>query len=457
MKTLKPNKEKLHGQIAYLGVFLALAVLAFLVVSHIPITHAQKVESKDRERGQIMLMRIKDELKKNYYDPNYRGMDIDARFKTASEKIKEAASVGQILGIIAQVLIELDDSHTLFLPPQHQTQVDYGWTMQVIGERVFVNSVDKKSDAETKGVKIGDEVIEAGGYTLGRKNLWKFYYLYNVLRPQPVIRATLRSPNGETRQFDLVAKQTTAKKIIDLTNYNEYIDLVRADERRADRERDRFKSFGDQLLIWKMNDFDLEDYQVDDTISKARKYKALILDLRGNSGGWVSTMKRLVANLCDHDVKIADSKERKETKPLIAKTRGDKAYTGKLTILVDSESASASELLARTMQLEKRGMVIGDQTSGAVMTSRRYGYETGLDVVIFYGLSITVADMIMPDGNSLEHHGVVPDELRLPTAEDLAAGRDVVMSYAASLHGVTLDPIEAGKLFDFQLKRFSNQ
>jgi carboxyl-terminal processing protease len=457
MKTLEANKREVRGQIAPLRTFLALATLAFVILSHKSVTHAQKVESRDRERGQIMLMKIKDELKKNYYDPNYRGVDIEARFKVASEKIKEAASVGQILGIVAQVLLEFDDSHTFFLPPQHQTKVDYGWTMQVIGERVFVNSVDKGSDAEAKGVKIGDEVIEAGGYTLGRKNLWKFGYLYNVLRPQPGIRAILRRPNGESRQLDLVAKQTTAKKIIDLTNYNEVINLVRADERQADRERDRFKSFGDQLLIWKMNDFDLEDYQVDDTISKARKYKALILDLRGNSGGWISTMKRLVANFCDHDLKIADSKERKETKPLVAKTRGDKTYTGKLTILVDSESASASELLARTMQLEKRGTIIGDQTAGAVMTSRRFSYESGLDVVIFYGASITVADMIMPDGNSLEHHGVVPDELRLPTAEDLAAGRDVVMSYAASLHGVTLDPLEAGKLFDFQLKRFSNQ
>jgi hypothetical protein len=39
-----------------------------------------------------MLERIKDELKKTYYDPNFHGMDLDARFKTASNKIKEAAS-----------------------------------------------------------------------------------------------------------------------------------------------------------------------------------------------------------------------------------------------------------------------------------------------------------------------------------------------------------------------------
>jgi hypothetical protein len=58
----------------------------------------------------------------------------------------------------------------------------------MIGVHCFVNSVDKGSDAEAKGVKIGAEVIEAGGYKLGRDNLWKFLYLYNVLRAQPLMR-----------------------------------------------------------------------------------------------------------------------------------------------------------------------------------------------------------------------------------------------------------------------------
>ncbi len=434
---------------------LTLALLAFICVTPVPTTKAQKVESRDRERGQIMLMRIKDQLKKNYYDPEFRGMDLDTRFQIASEKIKEASSVGQIFGTIAQVLIELDDSHTFFMPPSRSTKVDYGWTMQVIGERCFVTSVDKGGDAETKGVKPGDEILDAGGYKLGRTNLWKFQYLYNTLRPQPSMRVTLRSPNSEPRQLELISKQTTGKQIIDLTNYNEYMQMVRKSEREADLGRDRFKSFGDQLLIWKMNEFDLTDSEVDEALAKAAKHKALILDLRGNGGGWVTTITRVVANLFDRDIKIADSKWRKETKPLMAKTRGQKTFSGKVTVLVDSGSASASELLARTIQLEKRGNVIGDQTAGAVMTSRQYGDEVGLDVVIFYGVSVTVADMIMSDGKSLEHHGVTPDEVRLPTGEDLAAGRDVVLSYAASLYGVTLDPVEAAKFFapDPRLKR----
>lgn len=434
---------------------LKVGLLSLLLLSFITIAQAQKVESKDRDRGQVMLSMIKDKLKKNYYDPSFRGMDIDARFKTASEKIKEATSVGQIFGTIAQVLIEFNDSHTFFIPPSRAVDTEYGWTMQMFGDRCFVSSVDKGSDAEAKGVKPGDEVVEAGGYNIDRSNLWKFDYLYKTLRPQPGIRVILRSPNAEPRQVDLLAKQKQGKRVVNLTDYTEYMNLVRKQQSEDEIGRDRFVSYGDQLLIWKMNEFDLVDSQIDEAMSRAKKHKALILDLRGNGGGWLTTITRLISNLFDRDVKVADSKYRKETKPVMAKSRGEKIFNGQLTILVDSKSASASEILARTIQLEKRGTIIGDQTAGAVMAAHHYNDEIGLDVVVFFGVSITVSDVIMSDGNSLEHRGVTPDEVRIPTAEDLAAGRDAVLAYAASQSGVTLDPAEAGKLF-FNPRKKSN-
>ena len=435
---------------------LRVCLLTFMLLGSISVAPAQKVESKDRDRGQTMLSTIKDKLKKNYYDPNFRGMDIDTRFKAASDKIKEATSVGQIFGTIAQVLVELDDSHTFFSPPSRSVDTDYGWTMQMIGDRCFVTTVDKESDAEAKGVKPGDEVVEAGGYKIDRSTLWKFEYLYNTLRPQPGIRVILRSPNAEPRQVDIAAKQKQGKRIVNLTDYTEYMNLVRRAQTEERLGRDRLVSFGDQLLIWKMNEFDLADSQIDDVMSKAKKHKALILDLRGNGGGWVTTITRLVSNLFDRDIKIADTKTRKESKPLIAKSRGAKVFDGKLIILVDSKSASASELLARTVQIEKRGTVIGDQTSGAVMAAQHFDDQVGLDIVVFYGVSITVADVIMSDGGSLEHRGVTPDEVRLPTPEDLAANKDPVLSYAATQLGVPLDPAEAGKFFPLDPKAKKN-
>ena len=84
------------------------------------------------------------------------------------------------------------------------------------------------------------------------------------------------------------------------------------------------------------------------------------------------------------------------------------------------------------------------------MEARPYSESLGADTKIFYGFNITDADLIMADGKSLEHTGVTPDEIVLPTAKDLAAGRDPAMARAAELAGLPMDPVAAGKLFPFE-------
>jgi carboxyl-terminal processing protease len=407
----------------------------------------------DRDRGRVMLDTIKDDLKKNYYDPTFHGMDLDVRFKAADEKIKQAQSLGQIFGIIGQVLIELDDSHTFFLPPGRSSRTEYGWQMQVIGDKCYVTAVKPGSDAAAKGLKEGDELYSIDGRTPARVNLWKLKYLYHALRPQPGMRLVVIKPDGKQQQLDVLARVQQDKRLVDLTNGNEIWNLIRESENESRLHRHRYVEASEDVFVWKMPEFDLPKEGVDDLVDKFRKKKGLILDLRGNSGGYEETLLRLISNLFDHDVKVGDLKRRKETKPLLTKSRGDRAFSGKLIVLIDSESGSAAELFARVVQLEKRGTVIGDVSAGAVMRARNFPHELGVDIVAFYGVSITDADIVMTDGKSLEHVGVAPDETKLPSAADLAAKRDPVLAYAASLLGVTISPEKAGALFPLEWRK----
>ncbi len=413
-------------------------------------THAQSFSSQDRDRGALMLKIIKDDISKHYYDPSFHGIDLDARFKLADSKIKLTKSNAEVFGVIAQVLLDFNDSHTAFIPPQRQSSIEYGWLMKMFGDNGYITEVKPHSDAEAQGLKSGDQVLSIDGIRPTRANTWIFYYLYYQLAPRPLVKLVVQSPGEPARPLEVKAKVQLNKRTLDLTDT---IDLNKY-EREADDDElmnaHRFSTFGDDLIIWKMPQFNLTRDEVDVQIDKVKSHQALILDLRGNPGGAEETLLRLIGNLCDHDVAVGEMKRRKETKPMTAKTRGEGGFKGKLVVLVDSESASASEVLARAVQLEKRGVVIGDRTSGKVMRSRVYPHQMGLDTVIIYGVNITDADIIMSDGVSLEGAGVTPNLVLLPEAMNLRAHEDPVLSGAASLLGVKLDAGEAGKLFPFK-------
>lgn len=433
------------------------SLLMTLIAGTVVIALGQSAPSGfERERARAMLNVIKDDLKKHYYDPTFHGMDVDARFKEADEKIKTATSQGQIFGIMAQTLIDLEDSHTYFVPPERSFTTEYGWHMQMIGEKCYVVAVKPGSDAEAKGLKEGDEIFSIDGFGPVRANLWKINYFYQALRPRQGVRLVVIKPDGRELQLDVLSKITQGKRVLNLTASGfgtDIFDLIRQQENEERLHRHRYIEVGEELMIWKMPAFDLEDPKVDEMLGKVKKRKSLILDLRGNGGGYETTLLRMVSNVFDRDIKLGDIKRRKETKPLLAKTRGSEVFTGKLIVLIDSKSGSAAELFARIVQLEKRGIVIGDVSAGAVMRSKGYDHKLGTDTVIFYGASITDADIIMADGKSLERVGVVPDEVKLPKPSELAAKLDPVLSYAASLAGVTISPEKAGGFFPIEWRK----
>src|SRR5690349_13812644 len=138
------TERYLYSPLSHCTVALLFCLLAG---SSLSINSQQQLSSFERERGRMMLKIIKDDLKAHYYDPTFRGMNLDEKFSAAEEKIKNATSNSQVFTIIAQTLIELNDSHTFFLPPPRGFKVEYGWQMQIIGDQAHVIAVKPGSDA----------------------------------------------------------------------------------------------------------------------------------------------------------------------------------------------------------------------------------------------------------------------------------------------------------------------
>lgn len=434
---------------------------AIRVVTHLLVLAAlcalawpqQQMSSLDRSRALDMLKTISNEVRKHYYDPKLHGVDFDGQVAEAKQKIGKATSFNMAMSHIAAVLDTLNDSHTFFLPPQHSYTLDYGLRYQIFGNRCFVTGVRPQSDAEAKGVKPGDEILTVNTYDINRGDIWKIHYLFSALRPQPSLQLQLRDPSGAQRQVEVQAKIRQEKRLKDLTLANgasDLFDLYRQEETSEHLTRLRYLEYGEQLLVIKVPEFKyLSAAEISDIMGKARKYQGLVLDLRGNPGGLAETLKLLVGGVFDKEIKIADRVGRKESAPEIAKPLHN-VYSGKLVVLVDAESASAAELFARIIQLEKRGVVMGDQTMGAVMEAKDYSEQAGVDTAVFYGASITEWDLIMTDGKSLEHAGVTPDELLVPSPTALANGRDPVLAHAAEKLGVKLSSEDAGKAFPYE-------
>ncbi len=430
--------------------------LLMIVVAVLPCRvrgqQSQKLDRFAMQRAHLMLQSVYDEVKDHYYDPTYHDVDLKASYQKYDKIMDSAQSVNATFRVIAAFLQELHDSHTFFMPPQRVNPSTPGFAIEMVGDQCFVTRIRPGSDAAKK-LHVGDQVLALDGYKVTRKDYDPLYYFIQILSPAPTETVAVKSLDGAVRQETVQSMWRTGKAVLDLTGGDggDFWNIVREGEQEDHLNRERTTVVGD-VLIWKMPSFVADQDMVDSAFSKARKHKALVLDLRGNPGGAVDTLKRMVSRVFDHPVPLYTEVSRKESKKEIVKPKG-RPFTGKLIVLVDSRSASAAELFARVIQLEHRGEVIGDRSAGAVMEARHYGESLGMGISINYGVSITSANLLMSDGKSIEHVGVTPDELMLPTAADLAAGRDPVMSHAVEVGGAKLDPVAAGKLFPFEWPR----
>jgi len=172
---------------------------------------------------------------------------------------------------------------------------------------------------------------------------------------------------------------------------------------------------------------------------KAEKVDGIIVDLRNNGGGSLTEATELTGLFIPHGpvVQVRDSRGRIDVE---RDSDPEEAYTGPLAVLVNRNSASASEIFAAAIQDYGRGLIVGEPTFG------KGTVQSLVDLGQFSRrkrdlgrLRLTIAQFFRVQGGSTQHKGVIPDVL-FPTAE--GSGKHGERSLDNALPWASIQPVE---------------
>ena len=176
-----------------------------------------------------------------------------------------------------------------------------------------------------------------------------------------------------------------------------------------------------------------------------KEVEGIILDLRNNSGGLVSSGIAVADSFLNEKL-IVETKNREGIKDSIISEKHT-FFDGPMVTIVNKGTASASEILAGALQDNKRSALIGKQTygKGLIQSLKSLSEDSGI--------AITVASYLTPNGNNIQGRGIIPDKiLDFSEAKDFGGSDDKWVKDSEIYLNSLLDQIEDHSTNDLKEK-----
>lgn len=285
---------------------------------------------------------------------------------------------------IQEMLTHLDP-HSVYIPASMLQEMNedlegnfegIGVEFQIIRDTVHVVNVLPNGPSDVAGVKIGDRFVKVGDSIVAGNGI-----------TTERIKKLLRGPGGSQVKVNMwregQQKAFTIKRgTIPLPSLDAAYML-------------------DQTTGYiKLNKFAETTYeefmQAVEDLKKNNNMQALVLDLRGNGGGILQEAVQIADEFLDSDKLIVYTQGSHSPKEVYKSKREGLYEKGKLAVLIDESSASASEVVAGAIQDWDRGAIIGRRSFGKGLVQEQYQLSDGS------GLRLTVSRYYTPSGRSIQ-------------------------------------------------------
>ncbi len=355
------NKNKI-----YIPLFLSLAVAAGIFIgSMLDYPKKNSVMLFNRNPSEAKIKRLIDYIQYDYVDK----VDTDSLLD----------------GTIRNILGKLDP-HSVYIPASEHDAIAERMNGEFVGvgiqfrmykDSLTVVSVVDDGPSHKAGIKAGDRILIANKDTLYNKNITTDY-IYKTLKGEPKTKV------------NLIVYRKSEKKLLNFTIKRGSIPI---------KSVDAFYMLNDNLGYIKINKFattTYDEFKEGLLALQDKNMKRLVLDLRGNPGGYLGIATDIVDEFLEDDKLIVFTKNKGGKIDKTYATSKGEFEEGKVYVLIDEVSASASEIIAGALQDNDKGIIVGRRSFGKGLVQQEMDLGDGSSV------RLTVSRYYTPTGRSIQ-------------------------------------------------------
>jgi carboxyl-terminal processing protease len=336
---------------------------------------------------------------------------IRERYVNSDEIDTDKLAEGAVKGMVEA----LDDPFaSYFDPKQYESQVQntleghfegIGATVDLVNGELTIAAPLPGSPAEKAGLRPGDAILRVEGESIEGLTVYEVVQKIRGPRDTPVTITVRSMATGE------IADHTMVRASLQFPTVNA-------------------KLLEGGVAWVKISQFAPQTTgELDKTIAEMRAQgaKALVLDLRGNLGGLLTTVLEVSGRFLDGGVVLVQVDSDGKRTEMDAGKGKEGWFSEPLVVLVNQYSASGSEVVAGALQARGRAQLVGTHTYGKGVVNLPIKLQDGS------GLYLPTSTWYTPGGQPIGKEGIAPDVVVVRTLDDLYAGADPQLEKAIEL------------------------